>query len=162
MNVHLESGAPGDDAAWLASHMALVDAVLTSLLPPSQDRGLPAPGGQPFVAFVASQGGLSTVRHVLQGYLDEAGGGDGTIPPDPGGVDWAGLSAAVQRKLGEPYLRFATLVLEHYYSSPEVMRALGLGQQPPFPGGRHVEAGDLSMLEPVYDRGKIYRSVEVP
>ena len=44
-----------------------------------------------------------------------------------------------------------------YYQEPRVYEALGLEPRPPHPKGHVLEPGDLSLLEAVRRRGKIYR-----
>ena len=44
-----------------------------------------------------------------------------------------------------------------YYQDDRVLNALGLEARPPFPNGYEVDRGDLSLLDPVKVRGKIYR-----
>lgn len=48
--------------------------------------------------------------------------------------------------------------LASYYQSPRVLAALGLEPRPPHPQGHVLEAGDLSLLDAVRRRGKIYRT----
>lgn len=60
----------------------------------------------------------------------------------------------------EPHLRtVGTILLKAYYTDPLIRAALGLGSGAPFPAGSSVLDGDLELLEPVYNRGKIYRDV---
>jgi len=47
-----------------------------------------------------------------------------------------------------------------YYQQDEVLEAIGMEARAPFPKGYVVEQGDLSLLEPVRARGKIYRDVD--
>lgn len=44
-----------------------------------------------------------------------------------------------------------------YYQHDRVLEALGMEARPPYPKGYQVVQGDLSLLEPVRARGKIYR-----
>lgn len=44
-----------------------------------------------------------------------------------------------------------------YYQDDRVLEAIGVGARPPFPKGYEVPSGDLSLLEPVRRRGKVYR-----
>tara|TARA_Y100000310_G_scaffold309731_1_gene354162 strand:- start:1990 stop:2460 length:471 start_codon:yes stop_codon:yes gene_type:complete len=44
-----------------------------------------------------------------------------------------------------------------YYQDDRVLEALGLEARPPFPEGYEVEPGDLSLLDPVRARPKLYR-----
>ena len=46
-----------------------------------------------------------------------------------------------------------------YYSDPTVITGLGLEARPPQPAGYELEAGDLSPLEKVKRRGRMYREV---
>jgi hypothetical protein len=47
-----------------------------------------------------------------------------------------------------------------YYQDDRVMEAIGMEARPPFPKGYEVVAGDLSLLDPVRDRGQVYRDIE--
>lgn len=51
----------------------------------------------------------------------------------------------------------ALLTATAYYQDDQVLVALGMEARPPFPKGYEVPAGDLSLLEPVRARGRIYR-----
>ncbi len=44
-----------------------------------------------------------------------------------------------------------------YYQNPRITQVLGLGGRPPHPGGYPMAASDLSILDPVRRRGKLYR-----
>jgi hypothetical protein len=46
-----------------------------------------------------------------------------------------------------------------YYQHPRVMSALGLAPRPPHPLGYEMGADDLSLLDPVRRRAKMYREV---
>lgn len=50
-----------------------------------------------------------------------------------------------------------SIVARCYYRDDRVMTSLGMEARPPFPNGYKVEQGDLSLLEPVRARGRIYR-----
>ena len=49
--------------------------------------------------------------------------------------------------------------LRHYYTDPRVLRCLPAGAVPPFPVGNQMAEDDWSILEPVYQRGPVYREV---
>ena len=44
-----------------------------------------------------------------------------------------------------------------YYQQDRVLEGLGMEARPPYPKGYQVEQGDLSLLNPVIARGRIYR-----
>ena len=52
-----------------------------------------------------------------------------------------------------------SIILQCYYRDDRVMQSLEMEPRPPFPQGFEVEQGDWSLLDPVKQRGKIYRSV---
>ena len=54
-----------------------------------------------------------------------------------------------------PSLIFHTYV--GYYQDARVVEALGLEARPPFPKGHEMEPNDLSLLDPVRQRPKLYR-----
>jgi hypothetical protein len=134
---------------------ATLSSVLDEIIPPSEDGRLPGAGA-----------------------LGLAGSVEGFLQRTPGAV--AGLARALDALGAE---RFATLVgaprtqalndfaAKHpgfvpgllaptyvrYYQEPRVHEALGLEPRPPHPKGHVLEAGDLSGLEAVRRRGKIYR-----
>lgn len=48
--------------------------------------------------------------------------------------------------------------LKAYYTDEAVLRALSSDSVPPFPAGNSLAEDDWSILEPVYERGPIFRS----
>lgn len=47
-----------------------------------------------------------------------------------------------------------------YYQDTRVLESIGLAAGPPFPRGNTVEAGDLSLLDPVMEKSHGYRKVQ--
>ena len=84
---------------------------------------------------------------------------------DRGAEDLAGVDAGSRREvLNElaasqpaflPGLVFHTFT--GYYQEPRVLQAIGMEPRPPHPQGYELETGDLDLLEPVRQRGKLYR-----
>ena len=59
---------------------------------------------------------------------------------------------------GAAHLRaVVSMTAQCYYRDDRVMASLGMEPRPPFPKGFEVEQGDLSLLDPVRARGKIWR-----
>ena len=50
-----------------------------------------------------------------------------------------------------------SIIVQCYYRDDRVMRSLDMEPRPPFPQGFEVEQGDWSLLEPVKQRGRVYR-----
>lgn len=59
---------------------------------------------------------------------------------------------------GASHLRaIVSMTAQCYYRDDRVMASLGMEPRPPFPKGFEVEQGDLSLLDPVRARGRIWR-----
>ncbi|MCY4130393.1 MAG: gluconate 2-dehydrogenase subunit 3 family protein [Gammaproteobacteria bacterium] len=54
-------------------------------------------------------------------------------------------------------LTLAIQAVECYYLDSRVMTAIGLPTRPPYPDGYTVHRGDLTLLDPVRERGQIWR-----
>jgi hypothetical protein len=133
-------------------------AVLDTIVPASQGGRLPAAGALGLAAVLADKAPL-LMPALAPGltWLDEQAG-------EPG---FAGLGTAARRDalaaLTErdpgflPGLVFHTYL--HYYQRGEVLVGLGLEARPPYPGGYPLEENDLSLLDPVRERGRMYRDV---
>ena len=134
-------------------------SVLDELVPPSRDGRLPG-AGQLGLAPVVREQTAALWPSVAQGLaaldaLAQAGGAS----------DFASLGArekveALDRVEAEapgflPGLVFQTY--STYYRHPRVVEALGLEPRPPHPEGYELETGDLSALERVRARRKLYR-----
>lgn len=55
------------------------------------------------------------------------------------------------------YRTLSSVLLQCYYRNDDVMRSLDMDPRPPFPEGYEIPKGDLSLLDPVRQRGKIWR-----
>jgi hypothetical protein len=72
-------------------------------------------------------------------------------------------AALLYRLRGERVGMFAiveNIVARAYYRDDRVLRSIGMEVRPPFPKGYDVEQGDWSLLDPVRQRGRIYREVD--
>ena len=132
----------------------LLDAVLDTLIPPSDDGRLPGAGSlgigeavraQSAAAGEAIPAGLAALEQAGFAELDLAARVDALRELE------ASQPAFV------PMLYFATCT--EYYRHPDVQVCLGLEARPPHPKGYELEPGDLAALERVRARGKLYREV---
>ena len=57
------------------------------------------------------------------------------------------------------FVAFLTNCFRAYYSDKIVLSCLAVGAVPPYPIGNMLKPDDWSQLEPVYERGPIYRVV---
>lgn len=53
----------------------------------------------------------------------------------------------------------ASILSEFYYLNKDNRKALNLKTLPPFPEGNIIQDIDLTILEPVFNKGKIYREL---
>ena len=70
-------------------------------------------------------------------------------------VDWEFDDARKAQLAGQRTL--VSIVAQCYYRDDRVMRSLDMAPRSPFPQGFEVEEGDWNLLDPVRQRGKIYR-----
>src|SRR4051794_28122548 len=147
---------PTADKLTPAEQEALL-CVVGHMIPPSEEFGLPA-GDDPkiFADIVKSVGrDLPALQQALRMLAELAGS---SLPA---------LPAAKRLVLLENFrTRYPDLagVLEAvtvrcYYRDDRVMASIGMEARPPFPIGFEVHQGDWTLLDPVRERGKIYRDV---
>ena len=63
----------------------------------------------------------------------------------------------LRRTLKEFFGDLTTHVINCYYQHDSVLEKIGIENTPPFPKGFNLPEWDISLLEPVYERGKLYR-----
>jgi hypothetical protein len=69
-----------------------------------------------------------------------------------------GILVKSHRRVVEPLLKkIGPSLLKAYYTNPVVQLRIGVGNKPPFPDGKTVHEGNLELLEPVFNRGPIFR-----
>jgi hypothetical protein len=147
-----DSGFSPQEAQALAS-------VLDEIIPPSDDGRLPGAGEAGLVRYIEQH--ASELRPwILQGLsaLDELANGRGAR-------DFAALSredklealngVATAQPAFLPGLILQTYA--GYYQNDRVLEGLGLEARPPYPEGYEMEPTDLSLLDAVRRRGKLYR-----
>lgn len=137
-------------------------AVLDTLLPPSEDGTMPGAGELGLVE--ALERAVRRTPELEPGILNglaalaevaAARGADGfaALPPAERPAALEALSATASAFV--PSLVFPTYVA--YYQHPRVLEGLGVPPRPPHPLGYPLEEGDLSLLEPVRARRRLYR-----
>ena len=130
--------------------------LLDSIIPASELLGLPSAAKIDFLSFIDRRGlfnqanellqkinHLSTEEYSLRFHLLDA----------PQTLHIIGLIKGKHYRL---LYEFVTYVVHCYYQQADILSALGLNKTC-FPDGNCLNVGDLGLLEPVYERGKIYR-----
>jgi hypothetical protein len=144
--------------AFSAEEASTLASVLDDLLPPSSGGRLPGAGalgvGEHVAAALANMPDLRAMivegLDMLEARARQRGtDGFGALPPDER------LAALNEQGFVFPLLFQACT---GYYQHPKVLEHLGLDPRPPHPKGYEMAQGDLTLLDPVRRRGKLYRS----
>jgi hypothetical protein len=140
----------------------LLGYVLDELIPPSADGRLPSGGELGLHDHLATA--LRPLPALLEMVVQSLAALDRLARQrDPGGLPALTPSAraAVLTELAASEHAVPPILALHafggYYHHPRVVAALGLEPRPPHPHGYAMEPNDLSLLEPVQRRGKMYR-----
>jgi hypothetical protein len=138
-----------------------LSALVNMIIPASEDGRMPGADELDLLAYVRDESGALNPG-IQQGLnaLDQAA-------MDEFGLDFASLTDTDKQRqvdairVNEPEFvqRLLLQTVSAYYQNDRVIIALGLEPRPPFPEGHTVEAGDLSLLDPVRKRSKLYREV---
>jgi hypothetical protein len=151
-----------DDTSFSAEHALALACVLDELIPASPDGRLPAAGPLGLHdRIAASLRPLPALRGMLDASLTALT--ELARRRHPRGI--AALSAseraALLAELAASDQAVPPILALHafaaYYRHPTVLSALGIEPRPPHPHGYAVPPNDLSLLEPVRRRAKIYR-----
>ncbi len=132
-------------------------ALLNLIIPPSRDGRMPAAAETDFLSYARREGHLAWIRDGLLSLIVETHDrheGEFSTLTTSGQSE---LIDAVRRKLMRFFLRLTNLVMECYYQHDLVLEAIGLDARAPFPDGYSIDEGDLTLLEPVSLRTKLYR-----
>jgi len=138
---------------------ATLDIVLDMIVPPSADGRMPgaAEVGVPAYLFAEAPDTLPMLCQELE-ELDRRSRGRfarGFAELE----EYERKSLIEEMRAQEPSFmsRLSMETLACYYQHDRVLEGLGMEARPPYPKGYQVVQGDLSLLEPVRARGKIYR-----
>lgn len=140
---------------------ALLDAVFDAILPASADGRMPAARTLGLLPRFADlpESVLSVLFRELDALDDAAVAVHGRpfaaldVPAQDG------LLATLRDEHPALLARTAMQLVTFYYEHDDVLRALGRDARTPFPQGHEVHPGDLSLLDPVRNRGQLWRDV---
>ena len=130
----------------------LLDAILDTLIPPSEDGRMPGAGSLGLAAAVAEE--TKAAGEVVAAGLAAAEAA-GFAERDLEGRVALLRDLESSQPAFVPTLFFTTCAA--YYQHPKVLVGLGLEPRPPHPKGYALEPGNLDALERVRARGKLYR-----
>jgi hypothetical protein len=140
---------------------SVLDALLNLIIPSSGDGRMPGAAEMDFLGYLVGDesGFLPKLVQVLNAIVDAADSSHGKSFTEINESDQLDLVNSLRSSKGELFNRLTNQVMACYYQNDRVMRGLGLEPRPPFPKGNQVDEGDLSLLEPVRQRGEIWRKV---
>jgi hypothetical protein len=136
--------------------------VLDEIVPPSADGCLPGAGEAGVVAYIEAQT-LRQSPELLPSIRQGLAAAD-ALAREKGAASLADLAPETRREVlreleaSSPLVASLTIATYlGYYQQPRVVEALGLGAEPPHPGGYEMEPNDLRLLDAVRRRGRLYR-----
>ena len=138
---------------------AILDLVLNLIVPPSADGRMPgaAEVGVPAYLVAEAADALPVLRQELEQIERRSRERFARGFAELGEGERKDLIAEMRAQASAFMQRLAMETLACYYQHDRVLEALGREARPPYPKGYQVVQGDLSLLEPVRARGKIYR-----
>ena len=139
----------------------LLEAVLDTLIPRSEDGRMPGCGELGVADFVtarveSSPAGTGTLASILDAIEAAAQAARGPFLKCTGDERGAAV-AAVAAEHGDLFEILWQSTLVAYYQHPRICRELGLRSGPPYPEGYELGDSDLSLLDPVRGKPPFYR-----
>ena len=141
-----------------------LSCVLDQIIPPSAEANMPGAGEIGLVAYIER---ASHKTPDLVPTITDALAAADALAADRGARSFVTLPETQRSQLLEelstthpgflPSLIFHTYV--GYYQDPRIAAALGMEAHPPYPKGFPMEPGDLSLLDVVKQRPKMFREV---
>lgn len=145
-----------------AEQERILDRALDDLIPPSADGRLPGAGAVHLAPYLANA--LSPTP-MLWDMIVESIDALEKMARARHERGFTALARDEQGKLladlGSSANAFPPVLMIHtfagYYQQPAVLAVFGYESRPPHPRGYEMEPDDLSLLEPVRQRGRVYR-----
>lgn len=152
--------APADPVSPLTSgQRASLDIVLDMIVPPSADGRMPGAAelGVPAYIYAEAPDALPELRQELAELERRSRERFARGFEQLQQAERKSLVEALRAEAPSFMSRLAMETLACYYQHDRVLEGLGMEARPPYPKGYQVVPGDLSLLEPVRARGKLYR-----
>ena len=128
------------------------------IIPASDDGTMPSAGEVDFLPWLAgyapeATSPVQTVLDRIEEVAQQSGEAFAAMSPTTRQQVINTLFETERHTLGP----LSDQVMACYYSDENVLAALGANPGPPYPDGNTVEQSDLGLLNPVKERGKIWR-----
>ena len=131
--------------------------LLILIIPSSEDGKMPSAAAVGFINYLDNNIQISWLQEGLLKIIEESQKKYGKAFLDLSNLEQSELIDNLKRSFLKFFNRLTTEAIKCYYQNDTVLDAIGVDARPPFPSGQILEEGDLSLLEAVYLRGKIYR-----
>ncbi len=125
------------------TQQAQLAALLDTLLPASEEVGMPSAAEVGFERYMQTQ--ARDFAHGLLEFLQSLDAGFAALPPD---VRHERVSSLHKQRPAE-FTKLLARVYDCYYQDDRVRRKIGVVAGPVFPQGNEIIQGDLSLLDPV-------------
>ena len=135
-----------------------LSALLDTMIPASEAFAAPSAGSDKIMQDVLSSmtgDAADAIEKVLNGLNERANARFEDVSADE---RWE-LFEELQHSDPGGVRTLGGLLLQCYYRNDQALESIGLPARAPYPLGHEVEQGDLSLLDPVRARGKVYRDV---
>ncbi|HYD47128.1 MAG TPA: gluconate 2-dehydrogenase subunit 3 family protein [Terriglobales bacterium] len=135
----------------------LLAAALDEVIPPNPSLGLAGAGSLGMAEHIA---GVLARTPELVAVVSSGLDALSAAARQRGAAHFGALPADLRRQLvGEQGFLFLLMFIGYagYYQHPLVLTALGLEARPPHPQGHSLPPNDASLLDPVRQRGRMYR-----
>jgi len=137
-----------------------LSTLLNLLIPPSTTYKKPGGSEVNFFTYMHEKNNFNLVQDILLKIKDEANKVHGQDFSMLTASDQAHIVKLIQRNNFHSFTRLINEIIQCYYQNDKVLESIGLEPRPPFPDGYYVDEGDLTLLIPVFERGKIYRDID--
>ena len=131
--------------------------VLNLIIPANEDDKMTSANDVGFFSYMENVNIESFIQELLNTIIDESHNNYGQEFFALSSDEQLQLINVLKRKHLRLFNSLTNHVFQCYYQNDNVLEAIGVEAQPPFPNGYFVEEGDILLLESVYNRGKIYR-----
>ena len=136
-----------------------LNALLDYMIPADETRGLPAGSQVQIERVLPSHVSMETLVNLASKLHNLVNAQSAQLSALGADRFWKLIQSC--RHDVDPILQeIGRWLLMAYYTDPRVREAVGVGARAPFPVGYVVHEGNLDLLEPVFARGPIYRSVD--
>lgn len=144
-------------APWTEEERRELDALLDVLIPANADESKPSARDVAFFDYMLRERVADELVVGFRIFLLEYGHAGERHFSARDATEQTAAVSLWERRQALFFRSFMKHLLHCYYQDPRVVRAIGMEARPPFPEGYTIIDGDLTLLEPVFERGRVYR-----